>query len=162
MLYTIACIELAAPGAEATTLELIVSTGNAAYTLAGVIATQMLFPLEAIACTDDDGSCPSDTVEANDKQTFDASNGPERYRNYALIMCSIAIAGSLIFVPFLPASREMCHEWKAIGEREGLSKKRGYLALAMVTFAIVYGFIASVLELDTSTSCLAIVGGTGC
>ena len=162
VLYSIAVIELAAPGAEATTQELIASTANAAYTLNGVLATQLLFPLDALACTDDDGNCPSNSVEANNKESFEASDGPNRYRNYALILCSIAIAGSIIFVPFLPASREMCYEWKLVGEKEGLSKRRGYIALAMVTFAISYGFVASVLELDSSTSCLEIVGGTGC
>ena len=86
VLYSMAVIELAKPGEseilsliqqtnlsfyelfslhyggmEATTYELIVTVGNAAITLNGVICTQLLYPFKASGCTDDD--CPSDTVQ---------------------------------------------------------------------------------------------------
>ena len=59
-----AVIELAKPGQEAITYELIVSVANAALTVTVVLATQLLTPFDSVTCTeggsDDDGTCPND------------------------------------------------------------------------------------------------------
>jgi hypothetical protein len=67
VLYSMAVIELAKPGQEATTLELIVTAGNAALVFNGIVSTQLLFPTNSVGCSDDDSNCPSDTVVLNSK-----------------------------------------------------------------------------------------------
>lgn len=51
VLFAMAVIELATPGQEAITYELVISTGNAAGTVNGIISTQLLTPFDAIGCS---------------------------------------------------------------------------------------------------------------
>ena len=131
-----AVIELALPGQEATTLEFIVTVGNAALTVNGIISTQLLTPLNAVGCDDD--NCPSDTVDVSNKTTYDNSNGPSRFTNYTLVLCAIAITATMVFTPFLPASKEECYEWKKKGEEVGSSKNRAYgiLFMSFITIGV--------------------------
>lgn len=128
-------IELAKPGQEATTYELIVTAGNAALTVNGIISTQLLTPMDSVGCDDDYGNCPSNTVVITSKESFDNSDGPNRFTNYTLVLTAVAVTATLVFTPFLPASKEECYEWKKIGEQRGASERRGYftLALAIIT-----------------------------
>lgn len=48
VLYSMAVIELAKPGQEATTYELIVTVGNSAILLNGILSTQLLTPMKAL------------------------------------------------------------------------------------------------------------------
>lgn len=130
-----AVIELAKPGQEATTYELIVTVGNAALTLNGIIATQLLTPLNAVGCLDDDG-CPSDTVNLNDEQSYRDSAGPKRFTNYAIVLFCISVTACFIFTQYLPRSKIECYEWKMKGEELGTSRKRGYLTLFLATVTI--------------------------
>ena len=50
MLFSMAVIELAKPGQEAITYELIVSVANAALTVTVVLATQLLAPFHSVTC----------------------------------------------------------------------------------------------------------------
>jgi len=161
VLYTIALIELAKTGLEATTFELLVTVGNAALLVNGVISTQLLTPLNAVSC-DDDGGCGSNTVSTTSQQSFNDSDGPWRYTQYTLILNSISVATCFIFTPFLPKSKEQCHEWKLIGEQAGESNTRARIGLALCIVTILYGVVAAVLLLNTSTACLPEVGGAGC
>lgn len=131
-----AVIELARPGQEATTYELIVTVGNAALTANGVISTQLLTPLKSVGCDDDYGNCPSDTVVVTSPSSFDNSNGPSRFTNYTLVLTGISVGACLIFTRFLPSSKEECHEWKMLGEQMGTSKKRGIVALIMAFITV--------------------------
>jgi hypothetical protein len=131
-----AVIELALPGQEATTLEFIVTIGNAAMTVSSIIATQLLTPFDAVGCDDDNGNCPSNTVVVTDKTSFDNSDGPNRFTNYTLALVTIAISAAFIFTPFLPSSKEECYEWKKKGEEVGSSKTRGYISLVIAFITI--------------------------
>lgn len=135
-----AVIELALPGQEATTYELIVTTGNAALTLNGVIGTQLLTPMKATSCEDDDSSCAtsSDSVDVTTTETYTDSDGPYRFTCYTLVLVSISIVASFIFTRFLPASKEECQEWKEKGEALGTSRTRGRLAifLSLIVIAV--------------------------
>jgi hypothetical protein len=131
-----AVIELALPGQEATTLEFILTAANAAMTVNGIISTQLLTPMDAVGCDDDSGNCPSNTVVVTDQTSYNNSDGPNRFTNYTLVLVAIAIAGALIFTPFLPASKEECYEWKKKGEEVGTSKTRGYINLVIAFIAI--------------------------
>ena len=107
-----AVIELAKPGQEATTFELIISVGNAALLLNGIIATQFLTPLKCTACTDDDQSnCPSDSVNVS------SPNGRYKYTKYTLTLMSISVVACCVFTRFLPRSVEDCHLLKERGEK---------------------------------------------
>lgn len=136
VLYTIAIIELAKTGLEATTFELLVTVGNAALLVNGVISTQMLTPLNAVSC-DEDGGCGSHTVSTTSQQSFNDSDGPWRYTQYTLILNSISVAACFIFTPFLPKSKEQCHEWKLIGDQQGNSIIRARIGLAMCVVTIL-------------------------
>lgn len=50
VLFSMAVIELAKPGQEAITYELIVSVANAALTVTVVLATQLLAPFHSVTC----------------------------------------------------------------------------------------------------------------
>ena len=161
VLFSMSVIELSKPGQEATTYELLITVCNASLQFSGIVATQMLTPLNAVAC--EDTPCPSNEVDiSNGGEGFDNSNGPSRYTNYCLILLGITFFSTLVFTRLLPDSKAQCHEWRDAGIKAGLSKRIGYVSLFLSVFMVLYGFIAGILLLDTSTSCLAIVGGSGC
>lgn len=131
-----AVIELARPGQEATTYELIVTVGNAAQTVNGIISTQLLTPMDSVGCDDDYGNCPSNSVITTGPGAFNDSNGPERYRNYTFLLTGIAIGVTLLFTPFLPSSKDECHDWKKIGQEWGNSQPRGALTLGIAIITV--------------------------
>jgi hypothetical protein len=135
-----AVIEVAKPGFEATTYELIITAGNAALNLNGIISTQLLYPMGAVGCEDDSGDCPSSTVDVTDEGGFNASNGPARFTNYCLLLTGISLVACFIFTPFMPASKEQCHEWREQGELAGQSVRRGYITLAVCITAVLVRF----------------------
>ena len=134
-----AVIELAKPGQEATTYELLVTVGNSAILVNGIIATQMLTAFNGVACGSDDdaATCGSDTVDTRSREDFNNSNGPERFTQYTLVLNAISVGAVLAFVRFLPRNKEECHEWKAEGDRLGTSQLRGWATLAMVVVTLL-------------------------
>ena len=134
VLYSMAVIELAKPGLEATTYELLVTVGNAALLVNGIISTQLLTPLRAAGCDDD--HCSDNTVDVSSPQAYRASDGPARYTNYTLVLTAISILGTAVFTAFLPKSKEQCQEWKVLGERMGNSVARGKITLAIAIFTV--------------------------
>jgi hypothetical protein len=134
-----AVIELAKPGQEATTYELIVTVGNAALLVNGVVSTQLLTPFRGVACDDDDNTsgCGDNTVDTDSPSTFKDSGGPWRFTQYTLVLQSISIASVFIFARFLPRSKQMCRDWKEEGERLGTSDLRGKVTLAMVVITLL-------------------------
>lgn len=157
-----AVIELAKPGLEATTYELITTVGNAALTLNGIVSTQLLTPLKAVGCDDDYGDCPSNTVTVTSPSSFRATDGPDRFTNYTLVLTAVSLTVCVIFTRFLPASKEECHIWKLEGEASGKSLLRGRVAMVMAFVIVGYGLIAAVLLLDVNTACQPAIGGSGC
>lgn len=133
-----AVIELAKPGQEATTYELLVTVGNSALLVNGIVGTQMLTVFKGQAC--DTETCGDNTVDTSSKQAFDDSHGPERFRDYTLVLCAVSVTAVLLFVSFLPRSKEECHAWKEEGERLGRSETRGYITLAMVAVTVMVSF----------------------
>lgn len=131
-----AVIELAKPGQEATTFELIVTVGNSAILFNGILSTQLLTPMKAVGCDDDYGGCGSNTVVVTGKDSFNASDGPERFTNYTLLLTAISLTGCAIFTRFLPSSKDECQAWRVQGEQMGTSELRGRISLVIV-FVIV-------------------------
>jgi hypothetical protein len=148
VLYSLTVIELSKPGLEATTYELIITVNNAALTLNSIIATQLLTPLKSTGCTeDDDGSCPSDSVDLNSVRGYEDSDGPMRFTKYTITLIAISISCCLIFTPFLPRSRDQCKQWKEEGERAGLSKYRGYIAATISLITVMVSLRYLILSL---------------
>ena len=58
----------------------------------------------------------------------------------------------------------MCHEWNALGDVVAYRYKiiRGVFGSFLAVVVVLYGLMASILLLDSKTSCLEIVGGSGC
>jgi len=165
VIYSLAVMELARPGLEATTYELVVTVGNAACALSGIFATQLLGPMSVVGCTasDDDAGegCAANSVNLHSATSFENSGGPVRFTKYCLVLCGVAVAAAFFFTPFLPRDKEQCHEWKRLGEQRP-SAIRPYVTFFLAATVVLYGLVASVLLLNSSTSCLEIVGGEGC
>lgn len=166
VIYSLAVMELAKPGQEATTYELIVTVGNAASAMSGVIATQLLAPFRVVGCvsSDDDTSssqCGADTVNLHSPAAFQNSNGPQRYTIYCIALIAITITCTFIFTPFLPENKAECCEWRRFGEQHP-SRYRPYLTGFLCVVVVLYGFVATILLLNPSTSCLPAIGGEGC
>lgn len=160
VLYCLSVIELAKTGLEATTYELVITVANASLTVCAIIATQLLTPLNAAGCKS--STCPSNTVSIHDAASFEASNGPQRFTTYCILLIIISIISCVIFTQFLPKSKEQCHEWKKIGDEQGTNRIRGFIALFLCTVTVLYGFIVAILLINPSTACLPAVGGAGC
>jgi len=160
VLFSMAVIELAKPGQEATTYELVVSVANAAITLSGVISTQLLYPVGANGCTVQ--PCRSNTVDLTSTDSYLSTQGPWRFTCYTLLLIITSISATLLFVKFLPRTKEQCHEWKEIGDFSGNRTIRGAIGLLLSSAVVFYGIIASVLLLDKHTACLPEIGGSGC
>jgi len=142
-MLSMAVIELAPPGLEATTYELLVSVGNAFITLNVVVSTSLMSPFDLAHVT-----------AANETPAAD-----HRMAQYTVMITIINVVGLLVFVWFFPSGREQCHIWKAKGGRH-----RG-IAVAAGVFACVsccYAVLCCILGLLPSTNCLQIVGGNGC
>ena len=131
-----AVIELSAPGMESSSYELLVTCGNSATFLNGIVSTQLLTPTNTASCSSDSGGCGASSVCTTDEQCFDDSDGPWRYTQYCLIISGISVGACLLFTPFLPKSKEQCHEWRVIGEQAGESVTRARVALLIVIVVI--------------------------
>lgn len=143
--------------------ELVVSCGNAGITLNSIIATQLLQVTKAAACdSTDDSSCASNTVDISSVSNYLDSDGPTRFTKYTLLILAINVVGILFFTRFLPRQKEECHEWRKIGELRGQSSLVGWASLTIAIVVIAYGILASVMLLNTATSCIPAFGGTGC
>lgn len=109
-------IEVAPVGLESTTFELIATIANAAQLLKNILATQLLEPLNCLACLDSLEKCDvSSSVSVASRTDFESSDGPMRYTFYAITITSISIVATVIFTPFLPKSRKQCEEWRLQG-----------------------------------------------
>ncbi len=163
VLYSLSVIELAQPGLEATTYELLVTVGNASLTISSIIGTQLLAEANSIGCQlDDYTQCPPDSVSIISREAFVATDGPSRYTNYNWMVFGVSAINASIWVWFLPRNIAQCAEWKAEGQKKGNSKTRGIVAATLCVLMVGYGFICAVLLLNPKTSCLKFVGGTGC
>lgn len=165
VIYSLAVMELAKPGQEATTYELVVTVGNAASAISSILATQLLAPFRVVGCTssDDDtmDNCGSNSVNLHSSASFEASNGPLKFTLYSCTLIAITITFTLVFVPFLPRNKVECYEWRRLGESKPWAP-RPYLTLFLCVAVVLYGFVAAVLLLVPATSCSAAVGGEGC
>ena len=163
MLLSMAMIELAKPGQEATLYELLASIGNSATTMGGIIGTQLLSAFDAAGCTSnafgEGEECAEDSV---DLYNYDNDEGPAKYTKYILTITCISVLGTLVFAPFLPQQKQECHEWKKLGEEAGESATRGKITLFVAFIVVVYGMLGSVLLVNEDYSCMKWLGGEGC
>lgn len=139
---------------------MVVSVANAALTLNTIVATQFLQLTNAAVCNQQ--PCPSNSVDVTSAEAFNASDGPSKFSNYTYLVLGVNVAGLLIFTPFLPRQKEECHEWRIRGELSGNSTSVGYASVFLTTAVITYGILCSLLLINENTSCLQLIGGTGC
>jgi hypothetical protein len=151
VLFSMAVIEVAEPGLEATTYEFLISCNNAAMTLSSTLSTQLQTPfgVQAIARGDpgtDEAycGCPRD-------------NDPMMRYTWAIF--AIEVLGTVAFVWFLPRQKDHCHEIRDTG---GSSATRAWICAVTVTLCICYSATVSTMQIFPSTSCLKFAGGTGC
>lgn len=169
VLFSMAVIELAKPGQEAVTYELIISVANAASSMSTILATQLLTPMEATSCdsnfVDDDVGCESHQVNLYDYDSFKDSNGPTKFTNYQLVILAINIVGMLLFTQFLPRQKDECAKWKLLGESDEFwlkSANIGRISFVIATCIISYQILSLIMFLNPQTACLPAFGGSGC
>jgi len=156
-------IELAKPGQESTTYELLITASNAANTVGSVVATQLLWPLNSVACYNSVEQCTENEVFIGGGQAgFNATDGPKRYTIYTIVTGAISIFATLVLTRFLPRDKNQCHLWREEGVQSGASIKIGIASLLISLGTVGYGFIVGILLLNSSTSCFQAIGGTGC
>ena len=134
VLFAMAVIELAKPGQEATTYEIVVSVANAAGTLNTIVATQLLEAVDSAVCNNKD-YCPPGTVN---------------------------LIGMVLFTKFLPKQKAQCHEWRKKGEDAGNSFLYGVASTAIAVLCITYGILCSIMLVNPKTACMKAFGGSGC
>jgi hypothetical protein len=79
VLLSMPVIELASPGQESTTYEMLISVSNASNTLASILSTNLLAPFGVNGCLNANYmECPSDSVAITSAEGFEATNGPKR------------------------------------------------------------------------------------
>ena len=108
VLYSMAVIELAQPGQEAITYEIITSVDNAAFRLNALITTQLLTPFDSVICysgEDDDGACAANQVNVYSIDAYNDSDGPARFTRYSVVCFGISYVSLILFTPFLPSSK---------------------------------------------------------
>ena len=181
VLFAMAVIELAKKGQEATTYELIISTANSAGTINTIISTQLLTPMHA-NIYQNSGSCPNTAgVNVYSMQTYNATDGPDKFTAYTLLIFAINMAGIAFFTQFLPRQKDQCAEWRD-QDYANLPPREGWLAVfsrandwfvsnrlrvgrtsvAIATFIILYEVTVAVALLNPNWSCLPAFGGSGC
>eukprot|EP00607_Mallomonas_marina_P007861 CAMPEP_0182419474 /NCGR_PEP_ID=MMETSP1167-20130531/3928_1 /TAXON_ID=2988 /ORGANISM="Mallomonas Sp, Strain CCMP3275" /LENGTH=404 /DNA_ID=CAMNT_0024594427 /DNA_START=611 /DNA_END=1825 /DNA_ORIENTATION=- len=160
VLFSVAIIEIAKPGQEASTFELLVSIGNSSWLISSIISTQLLVPFKATGCTSH--RCSENTVNLKSIETYEDSNGPQRFTSYTLMIVALGLLGTAVFTRYLPKNRDECHVWNKSGKQSITGSIRGKVALVLATFVVSYGVIASILLLNHNTACLEFVGGSGC
>lgn len=137
ILFAVAVIEVAKAGQEASTYEYLSTVLNNGWSFALMLSSQMLIPLKAGGCTDDQQDCDSSAVNISDVSKYNATNGPWKFTAYTLVLNAINLIGVWLFTRFLPGSVKECHELKAKGERVGDSKMRGYASLIILIVSFV-------------------------
>jgi len=145
VMMSMAIVELAPVGLEATCYELLVSVANSFITLNVVVSTQLMGPFKL------------SQVGVGDHVETDQDDTNMAY--YTLLITGINIVGVLTSVWFFPKNPEQCHIWKASGGRNS------YVAVTASVFAtvtVVYAVVCCILGLFPSTSCLTFIGGNGC
>lgn len=150
VLSSLATIEIARPGLEATTYETLVTIHNCAIAFNTNIMNTFLpvFNLNAITY-DSYHDFP---------QNKDMYN--TNLRNATLTTAGLQLFGTLFFVWFLPAGREMCGKWK-----EDPRFHKTYIAAICLTVGcgvFFYSTSISFLTLFPATNCLKLAGGDGC
>jgi hypothetical protein len=110
-----AVIELAEPGLESTSYELIISVANCGTIINNFLATQLLSVMNIETCIDrTQMHCERNprAVNLSSIESFFGSNGPNQFMIYSVVMFAINIVSCAIFTRFLPKSREQCRVWK--------------------------------------------------
>jgi len=115
VVFGMAVIELAEPGLEATSYELIISVANCSTIINNFLATQLLTIMNIETCIDRSHMhCQRNPRAVNlaSVETFFGSNGPNQFMIYSVVMFAINIVSCAMFTRFLPKSREQCRVWK--------------------------------------------------
>jgi len=143
VLMSMAVVELAPKGLEATTYELLVSVANSFITVNVIVTTQLMAPFSL-----------AHVNAANEDQAAD-----DNMARYTYVITGLNVVGVVIFVWFFPANREQCHTWK---EHGGHDWRVAFAAVTFTFFSFSYATTCSILGLLPSTSCLQFIGGNGC
>lgn len=162
VLFSLVVIEIAKPGQEATTFELLMTLANASQGLSLLASVSMLYITNSNVCTSSDATCDADNVDLRSEAAYETSSGPSRFSQYTILLGLLSVATVSLAVQFFPGSREECNQWSAAGKIFKHRRFVGRLTLTICILTLTYVVVASVLLLDSNTSCLRQLGGSGC
>lgn len=151
VLSSLAVIEIARPGLESTTYEMLTTIHNCAIAFNTNIGNSFLpvFNLNAI----NHDSYKNATLAQKDEFNSDMFGA-------TMMTFGAQLGGTLVFMWFLPKDREMCRRWR---DDEKYHKRWvGILGLAVGVVVFLYSTCLSFLSLFPATRCLKIAGGEGC
>ena len=115
VLSGMAIIELAPAGQETVTYEVILTTANSAIIIANLLATQLLAIMGIDTCVRSlHNSCSGNpsAVNLHGKLAFKATQGPQKFTNYSVVIFCINMAGMMLFTRFLPSGKQQCRGWR--------------------------------------------------
>jgi hypothetical protein len=151
VLASLATIEIARPGLEATTYETLVTIHNCAIAFNTNIANTFLpvFNLNDITHESYHDAGPAAKADFNTDM-----------RNATLVTAALQLGGTLFFMWFLPTDKIMCRNWK-----DDIRFHKNSIAAICLTVAaciFLYSTTLSFFTLFPATRCLKLAGGEGC
>mmetsp|Transcript_95127 Transcript_95127/g.168048 ORF Transcript_95127/g.168048 Transcript_95127/m.168048 type:complete len:590 (+) Transcript_95127:35-1804(+) len=151
VLSSLATIEIARPGLEATTYETLVCIHNCAISFNTNIVN-MFLPLFDLNAITHESYHQADPVAKNE---FNAD-----MRNATLIGAAMQLTGTIVFMWLLPANKDMCCIWKEDPRFHNVCIAGICLTIAVGMFCCSTSL--SLFTLFPATQCLKIAGGDGC
>jgi len=151
---SLATIEIARPGLEATTYETLVTIHNCALAFNTNIANTFLplFNLNDITNESYHNALEHDLAKRDMYNTD--------LRNCTLVTAALQLGGTLLFMWFLPANKDMCAKWK--GDVRFHKSSIAAICFAIAVFVFLYSTSLSFMTMFPATACLKIAGGEGC
>jgi len=151
VLSSLATIEIAKPGLEATTYETLITVHNCALAFNTNIVNMFLpaFHLNDI------------THDSYHKASADVRDGfNTNLRNATFTTAAFQLGGTLLFVWFLPSNKEMCARWR--DDKRFHKRYVAAIALVIAVGVFAYSSCLSFFTFFPATRCLKIAGGEGC
>jgi len=150
VLSSLAVIEIAPPGFEASVYEFLISIGNSGISLNANIMNLFvpIFDLNSILPVE---KYRNASLSLHDH--YNSLLGTSTY--FTMIVNAVA---ALTFCWFLPFGRQQCHDWLQLWRKP----QTGLFNLVFGGGIFLFSVTISMLSAIPSTSCLKIAGGDGC
>lgn len=158
VLSSLAVVEIAPVGFEASIYEFLTTVHNAGITLNSNLQNLFvpIFDLNGIACN----YFPSDVPGTCDTPRLPHSVYNSRLANATYFTMSVNLAGALIFCWFLPRHKPQCRTW--LEDPRWRRNAVGIANLVVGGGVLLFSVVMCVLSAIPATMCMRMAGGDGC